>query len=88
MTSLNVLPAPQEDWRARVRGAQQLKAALRSSGAVERLSVHLPEFLTFLESLLEDASPRVVAATLATYARLAEVLGQRLKVIQCVCISQ
>ncbi|XP_059475154.1 uncharacterized protein LOC132196481 isoform X2 [Neocloeon triangulifer] len=67
-----------DDWRARVRGAQQLKAALRNSGAVERLRAHLPEFLTFLDSMLEDHSPLVVSATLGTFARLAEALGNKL----------
>lgn len=46
---------------------------------MERLRAHLPEFLTFLESMLEDQNPRVVAATLATYARLAEAMGTRLR---------
>lgn len=61
-----------------MRGAQQLKAALRNSGAVERLGAHLPEFLTFLDSMLEDHSPLVVSATLGTYARLSEALGPKL----------
>ncbi|CAB3372192.1 Hypothetical predicted protein [Cloeon dipterum] len=67
-----------DDWRARVRGAQQLKAALRNSGAVERLRAHLPEFLTFLDSMLEDHSPLVISATLGTFARLSEALGTKL----------
>ncbi|XP_046387916.1 uncharacterized protein LOC124157326 [Ischnura elegans] len=68
-----------EDWQARGRGTNILKTALRDPAVSAMLYQHLPEFLLFIEPLLEDRSIPVVTAALGAVRNIASAPALRPK---------